>query len=49
VSTLQDDAKQAKGNVSAERGRLEARLVAIQGQMDRAYCDKLDGKIPEDF
>jgi site-specific DNA recombinase len=32
-----------------KRTRLAERLAGIRGRMDRAYTDKLDGKIPEDF
>jgi hypothetical protein len=39
----------AVGKADAEGSRLEARLTGIRNRMDRAYTDKLDGKIPEDF
>jgi hypothetical protein len=32
-----------------ERDRLQKRLSGIRARMDQAYCDKLDGKITEDF
>ena len=43
------DQGHAAGKVSAERSRLESRLTGIRNRMDKAYTDKLDGKIPEDF
>ena len=49
VSTLREDQRHAAGKVSAERSRLESRLTGIRNRMDKAYTDKLDGKIPEDF
>jgi site-specific DNA recombinase len=49
VATLREDRRQAAGKVSAEQSRLEARLTGIRTRMDKAYTDKLDGKIPEDF
>jgi site-specific DNA recombinase len=35
--------------IGQERARLSRELNALQSRMDKAYCDKLDGKIPEDF
>jgi site-specific DNA recombinase len=32
-----------------ERMQLDSRLAGVRDRMDRAYTDKLDGKIPEDF
>jgi site-specific DNA recombinase len=32
-----------------QRQKLEQRLADVRRRMDRAYADKLDGKIPEDF
>src|SRR5580698_966097 len=39
----------SKESSHAERSRLEARLTTIRNRMDKAYADKLDGTIPEDF
>ena len=49
VDTLRADEKTAASRVKAERSRLEVRLASIRNRMDKAYSDKLDGKIPEDF
>ena len=39
----------AETQVKAERERLAQRLAQIRGRMERAYLDKLDGKITEEF
>jgi hypothetical protein len=49
VDTLREDEKTAASRANAERSRLEARLTTIRNRMDKAYADKLDGTIPEDF
>jgi site-specific DNA recombinase len=49
VSALQDDQANVISKASGERSRLDARLTAILGRMDRAYSDKLDGIIPDDL
>jgi site-specific DNA recombinase len=49
VTNLCKDQQQSASRVSAERSRLDARLMAIRKRMDGAYADKLDGKISEDF
>ncbi len=49
VARIRDDQRRARGKVSTERTFLESRLTAIRNRMDKAYSDKLDGKIPEDF
>ena len=36
-------------DLQLERSRLELRLTGIRNRLDRAYTDKLDGKISEDF
>jgi len=35
--------------MAQERARLNRELSALRARMDTAYCDKLDGKISEDF
>jgi site-specific DNA recombinase len=49
VATLREDQSHAADRLNVERARLQARLTIIQGRMDAAYTDKLDGKISEDF
>ena len=49
VARIRDDQRRARGKVSTERTFLESRLTAIRNRMDKAYSDKLDGRIPEDF
>ena len=49
VAKLREDQSNTANRLDAERARLQARLTTIQGRMDAAYIDKLDGKIPEDF
>jgi site-specific DNA recombinase len=49
VARIRDDQRRARGKVSNERTFLESRLTAIRNRMDKAYSDKLDGKIEEDF
>jgi chorismate mutase len=49
VARISDDQRRARGKVSNERTFLESRLTAIHNRMDKAYSDKLDGKIAEDF
>jgi site-specific DNA recombinase len=49
VTTLVEDQKQATGKISAERSRLENTLTSIRSRIDRAYLDKLDGKISEEL
>ncbi len=49
VDTLRADEKTAASRANEERSRLEARLASIRNRMDKAYTDKLDGTIPEDF
>jgi site-specific DNA recombinase len=43
------DHEKAGARVSQERTRLERELSTVCARMDAAYCDKLDGKIPEGF
>jgi chorismate mutase len=49
VARIRDDQRRARGKVSNERTLLESRLTAIRNRMDKAYSDKLDGKIAEEF
>ncbi len=49
VDALREEQSGPALKVKAERSRLEGRLTAIRTRMDKAYSDKLDGKIPEDF
>jgi site-specific DNA recombinase len=49
VARIRDDQRRARGKVSNERASLESRLTATRNRMDKAYSDKLDGKIAEDF
>ncbi len=49
VARIRDDQGRARGKVSQERTFLESRLTSIRNRMDKAYSDKLDGKIAEDF
>jgi len=39
----------AGARVAQERARLNRELSTLRARMDAAYCDKLDGKIPEEF
>jgi site-specific DNA recombinase len=47
--SLREDQRGSEANTKAERGRLEQRLSQIRGRIEKAYVDKLDGKISEDF
>jgi hypothetical protein len=47
--SLVHDQEKAQNVITAQRNVLRARLSAVRQRMDRAYQDKLDGKIPEDF
>ncbi len=49
VQTLRTDQSRVAGKISSERTQMQARLSAIRGRMGKAYTDKLDGKIAEDF
>jgi site-specific DNA recombinase len=46
---IEHEAKRIENDSMAKRRALDARLVALRSRMDRAYRDKLDGRIPEDF
>jgi len=41
--------RQRHKTVDAEKGRLKARASRIRSLMDKAYANKLEGKIPEDY
>jgi site-specific DNA recombinase len=47
--SLLHDKGQAEARVRAERERLQQRLLQVRGRMERAYLDRLDGKITEEF
>jgi hypothetical protein len=47
--SLARDQKQAADNTALQRNALHQRLAAVRNRMDRAYQDKLDAKISEDF
>jgi site-specific DNA recombinase len=47
--SLLHDKGRAEAQVKAERDRLTQRLVQVRGRLERAYTDKLDGKITEEF
>jgi site-specific DNA recombinase len=53
VAQLQDALLNDKGRQEAvqhqQRVNLEERLKSLRGRMEKAYIDKLDGKISEDF
>ena len=47
--SLACDQEKSQIAITAQRNALQARLSALRQRMDRAYQDKLDGKIPENF
>jgi site-specific DNA recombinase len=47
--SLESDRNSFQSRRKAEEDRLQKRLTEIRGRMDRAYTDKLDGKITEEF
>src|SRR5262249_39762743 len=47
--SLVRDQKQVADNTALQRNALQQRLAAVRNRMDRAYQDKLDAKISEDF
>jgi site-specific DNA recombinase len=49
AKTLEREHADAGTRVAQERVRLNRELSALRGRLDAAYCDKLDGKISEDF
>jgi site-specific DNA recombinase len=46
---LLHDKGRAEAQVKTERERLQQRLTQVRSRLGRAYTDKLDGKITEDF
>ena len=48
-TSLARDQEKSQDAIAAQRNALNARFSAVHQRMDRAYQDKLDGKIPEDF
>jgi hypothetical protein len=53
LAILQDsllhDKGRAEAHARAERERLTQRLAQVRGRLERAYMDKLDGKISDQF
>jgi hypothetical protein len=49
VENLKRDQSESASKLNTERSRLEARLSKVRQRMDKAYEDKVDGKISEDF
>jgi hypothetical protein len=47
--SLVHDKGRAEAEVKKERDRLAQRLAQVRGRLERAYTDKLDGKITEEF
>ena len=48
-NSLRNDKNQIEGQTRTERDRLVQRLAQVRGRIERAYSDKLDGKITEKF
>jgi DNA invertase Pin-like site-specific DNA recombinase len=49
AQAVEREQKDAGARVAHERVRLDRELSTVRARMDAAYCDKLDGKIPEGF
>jgi len=49
VEALKEDEHATVKEQDAQRRQVEANLEALRSRMSQAYCDKLDGKISEDF
>jgi site-specific DNA recombinase len=49
AKAMERDHVEAGTRVTQEQARLNRELSTLRGRMDAAYCDKLDGKISEDF
>ena len=47
--SLTEDKERAEAQTKAEGERLKQRLAQVRGRIERAYVDKLDGKISEEF
>jgi len=48
-NSLRNDKNQIEEQTRTERDRLAQRLAQVRGRIERAYSDKLDGKITEKF
>ena len=46
---IREDQERSDSWGKQEQHRLQQRLAGIRARLDQAYCDKLDGKITEDF
>jgi site-specific DNA recombinase len=49
MQSLRNSQQHQRSQRAQERTRLYSQLTVVRRKMDRAYSDKLDGKIPEDF
>jgi len=49
AKAMERDDTNIAARVAQERARLTRELSALRARMDAAFCDKLDGKIPEEF
>jgi hypothetical protein len=49
AKALERDRVDVGARMAQERARLTRELSTVRGRMDATYCDKLDGKISEDF
>ena len=49
AKAMERDRVDVGARVAQEQARLTRELNALRARMDAAYCDKLDGKISEDF
>jgi site-specific DNA recombinase len=47
-NSLRNDKGQIEARTKMEHDRLMQRLAQVRGRIERAYLDKLDGKIPEE-
>ncbi len=49
IETLEQDEQKHNAEIERQRQRLATRKALVHERMDKAYADKLDGKIPEEF
>ncbi|ABF42963.1 Recombinase [Candidatus Koribacter versatilis Ellin345] len=49
TAALEQDEQNSKAEIERQRQRLATQKTLIHERMDKAYADKLDGKIPEEF
>jgi hypothetical protein len=49
AQAVEREQKDAGSRAAHEHARLDRELSTVRARMDAAYCDKLDGKIPEEF